>query len=221
MDDQPLTEQIAGRAAPASPPWDGVLQQLHREIDQHGDGRCFVWVDPTQGEPELGEANPGLRVSVPIVHPNYDRRFAPYLVPLNLSRFSDDCVLTASMELAWTAWSIPFLTARRGQPISGWIISDRSAREVAAYWGRHCYLHIARGRTRLLRFHDPGVRAMLWQDLDARQRALLLHPVKAVFSLNRHQALESFSAPSTPASSPNAAVPNRLDEQLRLSEQQW
>lgn len=221
MDDQLSTEQITGRAAPASPPWDGVLQQLHREIDQHGDGRCFVWVDPAQGEPDLGETDPGLRVSIPIVHPNYDRRFAPYLVPLNLSRFSDDCVLAASIELAWTAWSTPFLMARRGQPISGWIISERSAREVAAYWGRHCYLHFVQGRTRLLRFHDPGVRGMLWQDLDAGQRALLLRPVKAVFSLNRHQALESFSAPSTPATGPDVVASHRLDEQLRLSEQQW
>ncbi|MFY0080521.1 hypothetical protein ABTQ07_23070, partial [Acinetobacter baumannii] len=77
-------------------------------------------------------------------------------------------------------------------------VSDLGAREVAAYWGRHCYLHFVHGRTHLLRFHDPGVREMLWQDLDARQRALLLRPVNAVFSLNRHQALESFSEASTP-----------------------
>lgn len=221
LDDQLSTEQITGYAAPASPPWNGALQQLHREIHQHGDGRCFVWVDPAQGEPDLGENDPGLRVSVPIAHPHYDQRLAPYLVPLNLGRFNDDCVLAASLELAWTAWSVPFLMARRGQPISGWIISDRSAREVAAYWGRRCYLHFVQGRTHMLRFHDPGVRNMLWQDLDDRQRALLLHPVKALFSLNRHQALESFSAPSTTSAGEDAAVSNRLDEQLRLSAHQW
>ncbi|WP_432241453.1 DUF4123 domain-containing protein [Herbaspirillum robiniae] len=221
MDDQLSTEQITGYTAAASPPWDDVLQQLHRDINRHGDGRCFVWVDPAQGAPDLGETDPGLRVSVPIVHPHYDQRFAPYLVPLNLGRFSDDCVLAASIELAWNAWSTPFLMARRGQPISGWIIGDRSAREVAAYWARRCYLHFVQGRTRMLRFHDPGVRAMLWQDLDTRQRALLLRPVKAILSLNRHQALESFSAPSTPAVGPDSAAADLPDEQLRLSEQQW
>lgn len=220
MNDQLSTEPMNGHAALAAP-WDGVLQQLHREIDQRSDGRCFVWVDPAQGEPELGEVDPGLRVSVPIVHPHYDQRFAPYLVPLNLNRFGDDCVFAASIELAWTAWSTPFLMARRGMPISGWIVSDLGAREVAAYWGRHCYLHFVHGRTHLLRFHDPGVRGMLWQDLDARQRALLLRPVNAVFSLNRHQALESFSAASTPVAGLGADASNRPDEQLHLSEQQW
>lgn len=62
---------------------------------------------------------------------------------------------------------------------------------------------------------------MLWQDLDTHQRALLLGPVKAIFSLNRHQALESISAPSTPVAGPDAAALAPLGEHLLLGQQQW
>lgn len=204
-----------------SPPaWQDLMRQLYRIIAEQGDGKCLAWINPANGDPELGEGSEPARIIVPINHRAFDQRFAPYLVELDLSRFADDQYFQDSVAMAWTAWSQPLLAAQRGQPVCGWILTDTAASEVARYWANHCHLHVISGQTRLLRFHDPGVREMLWNDLNDIQRQHLLRPVNTVLAIDRHYELMRHDTPSIRSDADGVARSIRPST-FRLDEDQW
>jgi hypothetical protein len=189
---------------------ENLIKQLRAEIQTAGGGKCLLWVDPAQWDPyEDDEIVGQRRVRVPIIHVRFALRRAPYLVPLDLAVPGDAELFNGSVERAWDAWAIGRLRASRGQPICGWVVTNASAQTVANHWGRHCHLHGHQYKSKLLRFHDPGVREWLWPTLNEAQRHALLGPAACLFALGRNQGLmrhASDSSDVTPA-------PFRLDDQ--------
>ena len=157
--------------------WEQSLQALHKLFLEASDDTCLLWVNPAQGDPFEDDALAReRRVPVPISHPRFDPRFAPYLLPLTLHRFADADIFKRSVQLAWQSWSLDSLNFANGQPIGGWVVTSRPPAELARHWADHCHLHLRGGLTKLLRFHDPSVREWLWPTLSPAQRRQLLGP---------------------------------------------
>lgn len=174
----------------ACPGWEETLQILHRQIYKSADSKCLLWVNPAQGDVFAGiPIVEERRVRIPIAHSRFDPQFAPYLVALDLGKFADADIFNTSAEMAWNAWTTESLLAHGGQPIAGWIEPTGTATDLAQYWAQHCYLHRSNGLTKLLRFHDAGVREWLWQTLSPAQKRQLLGPAQKLIAFGREQRL--------------------------------
>ncbi|MGL5181660.1 DUF4123 domain-containing protein [Herbaspirillum huttiense] len=155
---------------------------------------------------------------MPIKHPRFDLRYAPYLVQLDLSRNEDSDVLARSVELACSTWSLESLRNMNGHPICGWVATSASSSQLGHYWARTCHLHYRQGLAKLLRFHDPAVREWLWPSLEARQRRLMLGPAETIFSISRTGELLAQGQATGGDIHGNEALPT---EALILTEHQW
>jgi hypothetical protein len=195
--------------------WQDCAQALHSHIYSTANDQCLLWVNPAQmdafADNSWVQKN---RVTVPITHPRFDTKFAPYLVALDISSSMGSDILQQSVQIAYEAWALPSLQAYSGQPVAGWVVTSGSAAALASHWASLIYLHMVDGLTKLLRFHDPSVREWLWPSLSATQQALLLGPATQLLGINRqqqvmqHQLLE-----------PQPAV--AAAKKLFLTEQQW
>lgn len=153
-------------------------------------GQCLLWIDPAQQDVFCGHALvEERRIRVPIKHANFDPALAPYLVPLNITKYDDAELFGQSVRLAWQAWQIPSLLAGNGQPVCGWVVCAAPAAELAAHWGQRCSLHRVGTQRMRLRFHDPSVREWLWPILSPTQRQQLLGPAQALLSIGRQDKL--------------------------------
>jgi hypothetical protein len=174
------------------------LRNLFQEIAQ---GKCQLWVNPANNDPfakvPLVEKS---RVRVPIRHPRFDMRLAPYLVTLDLSQSSENDIFEESVEIAWHAWTKESLSAFCGQPISGWVATLVLPKALAAHWAQRCYLHRYQHFGKLLRFHDPGVREWLWSTLTSQQRDALLGPADSIIAIGRGHVIQRQIRPSGPSS---------------------
>jgi hypothetical protein len=189
-----------------------LLAQLHHEIKALAAGKCLLWVDPAQRDAyEDNDIVTQRRVRVPINHVRFAMHRAPYLVPLDLAMPADVKLFNDSVERAWQAWTIDSLRAMRGQAICGWVITDAHAEALAVHWGRHCHLHGHQYKTKLLRFHDPGIREWLWPTLSDKQRHALWGPATCVFAVGRDRNLLCH------AGGTNDAVP----DSFHLDDLQW
>jgi hypothetical protein len=170
--------------------WDTLLHSLHKTIQELSGDICLLWIDPAQFDPfsDIAWVNER-KVIVPISHLHFDQQFAPYLVELDLSRFADAELFERSVKMAWDAWTLPSLSARNGQTICGWVITDSCASSLALYWARYVHLHRVVTQDKLLRFHDPSVREWLWPTLTAEQKLQLMGPAKTILGVNRLQCL--------------------------------
>lgn len=159
-----------------------LLQHLHNASTDH----ILLWVDPAQqdvfGDHPLIEQ---LRVRVPIRHARFDPALAPYLVPLNTSKYNEAQLFGESVRLAWQAWQMPSLLEGNGQSVCGWAICSAPAVKLAAHWGQYCSLHRVGMQSMRLRFHDPSVREWLWPALSPTQQRQLLGPAQALLSIGR------------------------------------
>lgn len=190
----------------------GVITDLQSAIDAEGAGKCLLWVNPAQRDPYEGNVMlKQRRVRVPINSVRFEPQRAPYLIALDLRLPADADLFRDSVKRAKEAWTADNLRASHGQPICGWVTTPDSAETVANHWGWHCYLHSHNGRTKLLRFHDPGVREWLWAILSEAQRKTLLGPAKVLFGIGRAQLLTRH------ASTLNGAA----SVVLTLNEDQW
>jgi Domain of unknown function (DUF4123) len=194
--------------------WQSCVQALHAHIVQAKQSQCSLWINPAQTDVFVdNDSVQGRRVNVPITHPRFDVRFAPYLVALDLSTSADCDILEQSVQLAFAAWELPSLQAHAGQAIGGWIISDELPQVLANYWASRTHLHNVEKLTKLLRFHDPSVREWLWPALTQAQRAKLLGPARELIGINRQQRVMLQT---------QANVFNATDyTKLRLSSEQW
>jgi hypothetical protein len=195
--------------------WEGAAEDLHRYFHDVASGKCLLWVNPAQSDPfntvPLVEEH---RVRVPINHPRFDVRLGPYLVPLDLSKSADADLFRDSVERAWVAWTIESLSAFCGQPIAGWVATLAPVQALAQHWAWRCHLHTRQGLSKLLRFHDPGVREWLWSTLSEQQRHSLLGPAHSLLAIGRGRILLRQMRSSVPA--PADAIPS-----LALNETQW
>lgn len=211
--------QIA--AIPSSENIELHLQILHRKFHESAADQCLLWVNPAQND--LFEENPLVetrKVRVPISHPRFDLQFAPYLVPLDLSKSADAEIFKASVQAAWESWELISLQAYRGQPIAGWIITHETPKALAQYWAKNCYLHKRSELTKLLRFHDPSVREWLWPMLSKSQQLQLLGPAQTIIALNRQQGLMQHDVVQT--ENINQRIANKPESQnLALFSAQW
>lgn len=201
----------------ASQVWEASLQLLHKQFHETANDRCLLWVNPAQGDPFSSHAIVQQRkIVVPIAHPRFDQKFAPYLIELALDEYADAELFKMSVELAWKSWTQDSLWAGNGQAIAGWIVSDEAPEKIARHWASHCYIHAVQGLEKLLRFHDPGVREWLWQAMTLEQQRQMLGPVNSVIAFDRQQKLMRHGLEGTPVPSLHA------DEQrLVLSSSQW
>jgi hypothetical protein len=200
--------------------WEATLQILHRQIYDSTDSKCLLWVNPAQGD--VFAENTAVKkrqVRVPISHVRFDPQFAPYLVELDLSKFVDADIFNASVEMAWNAWTHGSLSAHNGQPIAGWIEAIGAPSDLAQYWAQHCYLHPLNGLTKLLRFHDPGVREWLWPTLSPAQKRQLLGPVRKLMAFGREQCLVQQGIDEIPDA--ERLTPASLDSRFCLTAHQW
>jgi hypothetical protein len=201
-----------------APDWQPHLQHLHRQFHQFAADQCLLWVNPAQGDPF--EGNPLVaerRVRVPIVHLRFDVQFAPYLVPLDLSKSADAELFEASVRIAWEAWTWDSLQAFGGQPIAGWVIANGTPKALAQHWANNCHLHVFNRLGKLLRFHDPGVREWLWPTLSAIQQRQLLGPTQSLIAFDRQQNLMQQDQMGIEPSGPDESASQRLT----LSADQW
>lgn len=112
-------------AMPEEAPWQPHLRTLRQHFQRSAQGRCLLWVNPAQRDPfDVHSSLQMRKVTVPIVHPRFDLKYAPYLVSLNLEHSEDAEVFETSVELAWDSWTFERLQAFRGQPIGGWVLTD-------------------------------------------------------------------------------------------------
>jgi hypothetical protein len=199
----------------AAPAWQSTAENLHRYFHDAADAKCLLWVNPAQFDPfdrvPLVEEH---RVRVPINHPRFDMRLGPYLVPLDLSKREDAGVFSDSVEMAWLAWTAESLSAFCGQPIAGWVGTQAPAQALANHWAWSCHLHRRQGLSKLLRFHDPGVREWLWPTLTEQQRQSLLGPADSLLAIGRGHTLLRHVLTSVP--DPADATPSFV-----LNDQQW
>jgi len=200
------------------------LQTLHRAFYEKADDHCLLWVNPAQGDPfENDPLVEDRRVRVPINHRNFDVKFAPYLVPIDLSKSRDADIFKQSIVMACDAWELDNLLSYRGQPIAGWIASEKSAQSLAQHWARNCHVHSVGRLSKLLRFHDPGVREWLWKELTSEQQGHLLGAAQFFIAVNRQQQLMIHSSQST-ASPSSVSHENLADDaagKLVLRLAQW
>jgi hypothetical protein len=195
--------------------WQQALAYLRSHFQEVAQGQCHLWVNPANLDPfanvPLVEKN---RIRVPIRHPRFDMRLAPYLVKLDLSQPAEAEVFEKSVEIAWNAWTKESLAAFCGQPISGWLTTKIPPKTLAMHWAQHCHLHRCQQLTKLLRFHDPGVREWLWPTLSKLQREALLGPADTIVAIGRGHQLQCLTRPS--GSDPTAQFPP-----LVLENAQW
>lgn len=191
---------------------DALLQRL-QDVST---GQCLLWIDPAQQDVFCGHALvEERRIRVPIKHANFDPALAPYLVPLNITKYDDAELFGQSVRLAWQAWQIPSLLAGNGQPVCGWVVCAAPAAELAAHWGQRCSLHRVGTQRMRLRFHDPSVREWLWPTLNSTQRQQLLGPAQALWSIGRQdQILKHAHVSNTPRQNEDGAA-------LVLTDTQW
>lgn len=210
-------------ASRADIPWVDALSQLEAHVGSTAKHRCLLWVDPAQADPFAGNALvEQQRVTVPIRHPRFDLARAPYLIPLDLTRSSDNDLFRNSVEMAWLSWSTEYLDAMCGQPICGWVLTEASPTAVARHWGTHCHLHIFQRQHRLLRFQDPGVREWLWPTLRRTQQQLVLGHAVEVLAIGRTQQLIQHGSAGRSIQPPGPSQ-DELDSSshLRLEQSQW
>lgn len=170
--------------------WLHHVEDMHRHFHEVAEGKCLLWVNPAQADPYADDAVVNeLRVCVMINHPRFDRKHAPYLVPLDLSKSGHADVFRTSVEMAWNAWTQEYLMASCGQPIGGWVLTRSPGKALALHWGTQCHVHARRGRSQLLRFHDPSVREWLWPTLNDAQKDSLLGPADTLLALGRDHSL--------------------------------
>lgn len=204
--------------------WLPHLQTLHRQFYEQADDRCLLWVNPAQSDPFADDPLVDeRRVRVPIQHPNFDVRFAPYLVPLDLGRSADADVFKRSVARAWNDWELQNLEAFNGQAIGGWIACDQSIQSLVQHWAVNCHIHRIGDFTKLLRFHDPGVREWLWPTLTPLQQRQMLGPAAAVTAFNRRQLLMRHAMAPSSEGSRNTEAEWNGDEpsKLWLTHTQW
>lgn len=200
--------------------WEVPLQILHRQISESSDSKCLLWVNAAQGD-VFGDNSviEGRRIRIPISHARFAPQFSPYLVELDLRKFADADLFNASVEIAWNAWTTDSLFVHNGQPIAGWIVSTSSTVGLAQYWAQHCYLHRLNGVTKLLRFHDPGVREWLWPTLSPLQKCQLLGPAEKLIAFGREQGLVQQSMADVPDA--DRLFDPAFEIGFRLTARQW
>jgi hypothetical protein len=192
-----------------------TVDSLLRYFHDVADDKCLLWVNPAQSDPfETAPLVEEHRVRVPINHPRFDVQRAPYLVPLSLTKSAHTDLLTESVERAWRAWTIESLSAFCGQPIAGWVAARAPGQAIANHWARRCHLHRRQGLSKLLRFHDPGVREWLWTTLTEQQRHAVLGPADSLLAIGRGHSAQRHA---------RSTVFNEADvlPGLVLDEKQW
>lgn len=189
---------------------DNLADVVRGEVQAAGAGKCLLWVDPVQRDP-FDDALKNRRVRVPINDRRFSPQRAPYLVALDLAVAGDAALFDASVARARQAWTLDSLTAECGQSICGWVITRASADTVANHWGWRCHLHGHDGKSKLLRFHDPGVREWLWPVLSDKQRRDLMGPATQLFGVGRRQEILRHTGP---AGDPSV-------DYLKLDDRQW
>jgi hypothetical protein len=195
--------------------WQQTAEHLEKYFHEVSNAKCLLWVNPAQSDPF--EAVPLVeehRLRVPIRHPRFDVRYGPYLVPLDLRDNTAISLFKESVEQAWLAWTRESLSAHLGQPIAGWVATQAPAQRLATHWAANCHIHVRQRLTKLLRFHDPGVREWLWPTLTEQQRHSLLGHADRIFSIGREHVLQSHGRTSS-SFSVDAIPP------LALQEEQW
>jgi hypothetical protein len=202
--------------------WNEQLQTLCQLVQCDAKGKCLLWVNPAQSDPFRADSLVQSRkISVPIVHPRFDSKFAPYLVPLNLAENRDTDVFALSVQLAWESWRLERLQAFRGQPIAGWVMTDATPRSVAHHWATYSHIHRDKGLVKLLRFHDPSVREWLWPTLNKTQQQQLIGPATCLIGINRQQQLMIHSAHRTDDATPESLRSIPQIRKLNLTPRQW
>jgi hypothetical protein len=204
-------------------PWEFHLRTLVQKFTDSAAGQCLLWINPAQRDPFVNDPSlESRKVRVPILHPRFDLRFAPYLIPLDLSSHADEDLFRTSVQLAWEAWTPENLRYYRGQSIAGWVATDKNPTEVARHWGTCTHLHVHRGFRKLLRFHDPSVREWLWPTLNTRQQRQLLGPAISLSAVDRGQNLMHQVA-RPPDLDPYRTEPaaELTSQRLTLTQHQW
>jgi hypothetical protein len=194
--------------------WQACVQAMHAHVHDTANDYCLLWVNPAQTD--VFADNPWVqenRVRVPITHPRFDVKFAPYLVALDLSKRTGPDLLEQSVQAAYRAWELPSLQTYSGQPIAGWVLTKGTASALASHWASHTHLHAVDGLIKLLRFHDPSVREWLWSSFTPQQQALLLGPATELIGINRQQRVMQHQLA--------APVQTTDNKKLRLTEDQW
>jgi hypothetical protein len=144
---------------------------------------------------------------------------------LELDLTTSDAIelLEFSVRLAWEAWTQENLTSRNGQPIAGWVTTAVKPEALARHWATFTHLHVHNCHSKLLRFHDPGVREWLWPMLSTVQQQQLLGPALCVSAVDRRQNLIHQVRPTIPShrdnTSSTAALPRV--QKLTLTDEQW
>lgn len=193
--------------------WKSEHEALRTVCHEQGNDQCLLMVNPTQYDVFAdNEFVQDHKVIVPIEHPRFDLKSAPYLVPLDLKQKEETEILQYSVQLAYEDWSQENLEAFLGQSICGWALTQTPAKEVATYWAKNTFVHRHNNLDKLLRWHDPGVRDWLWPLLYIEQRHQLIGPVEYMYSINRQQTL---TYQAQPREAPSSTGP------LQLSETQW
>jgi len=189
---------------------ESLVKQLRAEIEAAGNGKCLIWVDAAQRDPyDENDIIVQRRVRVPINHTRFALHRAPYLVPLDLAVPADADIFNDSVERAWDAWAIGSLRALRGQPICGWVVTKVPAETLANHWGWRCHIHGHHDKSKLLRFHDPGVREWLWPTLSETQQHALLGHGACAFGIGRKRSLLRHAS----GAGDRAPAPFRLDDE--------
>ena len=205
-----------------SVPWKSILLSLQERFTDVADSRWLLWINRAQGDP-FEAISENRKVEVPILHPRFDLRFALYLLELDLTSSDDVELLEISVQLAWEAWGRENLKSRCGQPIAGWVSTAVTPKELARHWATFTHLHVHDRHSKILRFHDPGVREWLWLMLSAAQQKQLLGPASCISAVDRCQNLMHHMPPTTAATRANtrSTATEPRDQKLTLTEDQW
>lgn len=204
-------------------PWIIHSRTLRQHFADVADSKCLLWVNPAQRDPFGTDSIACNRKRrVPIVHPRFDLRFAPYLVQLDLTNTADTDLFEVTVQLAWEAWNEESLKRRRGQPIAGWVATNGTPAALARHWARYTHVHLHDGFTKLLRFHDPGVREWLWQTLTKDQQRQLLGPARSLSAIDRHQQLmHHVVSPNLQGRRDTSRESEAQVKRLTLTQKQW
>jgi Domain of unknown function (DUF4123) len=189
------------------------VETLLNICHEQGDDQCVLMINTAQFDPfaedEFVQKN---KVIVPIAHPRFDQKYAPYLVQLNITDESQAAILQRSVDRAYEDWSFDNLEAFGGQAICAWVLTKEPVEQLAEDWAKTTFVHRHNNVDKLLRWHDPSVREWLWPMLHQSQQSQLLGLAERLYSIGRKQHL-------IVQSKPQEAVPNTAH--LELNQIQW
>jgi hypothetical protein len=170
--------------------WTSHFEKLLSICHEQGNGQCILMINPAQRD--LFAENDFVqkqKVIVPIEHPRFDPKFAPYLVPLNITDDQQREIVQHSVQAADEDWSLDNLEAFGGQSVCAWVLTQAPIEQLAQYWAKTTFIHRHNNLDKLLRWHDPSVREWLYPLLNPAQINQLLGPADLLYSMGRKQTL--------------------------------